>query len=118
MPPSRAVNTTRKRLLGAVVVIEHRGLVDVSTRQLADFALVRAMAPIEPRSAPAPSSSVLSLFDGGLRPADAPQSLTWWDLAFLKALFATRSDTVASIQADEIRSRMRAEMARMVDGRQ
>jgi hypothetical protein len=118
MPPSRIVSTTRKRLLGAVVVIEQRGLVDISTRQLADYALVRAMAPIEPRSGSAPSSSVLSLFDGGLRPADAPQSLTWWDLAFLKALFATRSDTVASIQGDEIRSRMRAEMAKLLSARQ
>jgi len=112
VPPSRLVNTTRKRLLGAVVVFEQRGLVDVSTRQLADFALVRAVTPIEPRERAAPSSSVLSLFEGGLRPTDAPQSLTWWDLAFLKALSATRSDIVADLQRNEIRDKMLREMAK------
>jgi len=111
VPPSRLVNTTRKRLLGSVVVVEQRGLLDVSTRQLADFALVRGVTPIEPRGRSAPSSSVLSLFDGGLRPIDAPQSVTWWDLAFLKALSATRSDIVADLQRDEIRDKMLREMA-------
>lgn len=111
--PSRVVNTTRKRLLGAVVVFEQRGLVDVSTRQLADFALVRAVTPIEPRERAAPTSSVLSLFDGGLSPIDAPQSLTWWDLAFLKALTVTRSDVDGSTQRDEIRNRMLAAMSKI-----
>ena len=110
-PPSRLLNTTRKRLLGAVVVVEQHGLVDVSTRQLADFALVRGVTPIEPRGRAAPSSSVLSLFDGGLRPTDAPQGLTYWDLAFLKALSATRSDIVTDLQRNEIRNKMLREMA-------
>ena len=54
---------------------------------------------------------MLSLFDGGLRPTDAPQGLTYWDLAFLKALSATRSDIVADLQRNEIRNKMLREMA-------
>jgi hypothetical protein len=113
LPPSRIRSATRKRLIGSIIVVEQRGLVDVSTRQLADFALLRAMAPIPPRQLAAPTASVLSLFDSGLKPADAPQSVTWWDLAFLKALFATRSDLATNLQRHEIRDRMIAEMAKV-----
>jgi hypothetical protein len=112
VPPSRLVNTTRKRLLGAVIVIEQKGLVQVDTRQLADFALMRSLTPLEPRERAAPATSILSLFDGGLKPADAPQSVTAWDLAFLKALAATRSDLVANLQRDEIRNRMLQEVSK------
>jgi hypothetical protein len=112
VPPSRLVNTTRKRILGAVIVVEQKGLLGVDTRQLADFTLMRALTPIEPRERPAPGSSILSLFDGGLSPTDAPQSVTAWDLAFLKALSATRSDIVANLQRDEIRNRMLQEVAK------
>lgn len=113
VPPSRVVQTTRKRIIGGVVVIEQRGLVNVTTRQLADYALVRLLAPMEPRERTPPDSSVLSLFNQGVRPEDAPQSLTWWDLAFLKALSDTRSDVVADVQRHEIRDRMLREMAKV-----
>lgn len=113
VPPSRVVQTTRKRIIGGVVVIEQRGLVNVTTRQLADYALVRLLAPMEARERTPPDSSVLSLFNRGVRPEDAPQSLTWWDLAFLKALFDTRNDIVADVQRHEIRDKMLQEMAKV-----
>jgi hypothetical protein len=113
VPPSRIVETTRKRIIGGVVVLEQRGLVNVTTRQLADYALVRLLAPMEPKEETPPDSSVLSLFNRGVRPEDAPQSLTWWDLAFLKALFDTRSDVIADIQRHEIRDKMLQEMAKI-----
>jgi len=113
IPPSRLRTGTRSRILGAIVVVEQRGLIRVSTRQLADFALVRALAPIQPRSGQPPDSSVLSLFNPGVRPEDAPQSLTWWDLALLKALASTRSDALADIQRHEIRDHIVEEMAKV-----
>lgn len=113
IPPSRVVQTTRKRIIGAVVVIEQRGLVNVTTRQVADYALVRLLAPMEAKERTPPVSSVLSLFNLGVRPEDAPQSLTWWDLAFLKALSDTRGDVVADVQRHEIRDRMLQEMAKV-----
>jgi hypothetical protein len=56
---------------------------------------------------------VLSRFNQGVRPEDAPQSLTWWDLAFLKALSGTRSDVIADVQRHEIRDKMLREMAKV-----
>ncbi len=113
IPPSRLRSSTRSRILGAIVVVEQRGLVQVSTRQLADFALVRALAPIQQKTSQAPDTSVLSLFNEGVRPEDAPQSLTWWDLALLKALATTRSDSLAEIQRHEIRDHIIKEMAKV-----
>jgi hypothetical protein len=113
VPPSRTTATTRKRILAGIVVLERRGLLNVSTRQLADYSLVRLLAPIENKERTPPDSSVLSLFNDGIRPEDAPQSLTWWDLAFLEALFDTRSDTVAAVQRDEIKSKMLQEIAKL-----
>lgn len=115
VPPSRTIATTRKRLLAGIVVLEQRGLVGVNTRQLADYAIVRLLSPIQRSERPAPSSSVLSLFNDGVQPADAPQSLTWWDLAYLKALVDTRSDTMADVQRHEIRDKIVKEMAKVRD---
>ena len=112
-PPSRIRTTTRGRLLGAVVIVEARGLPDVTTRQLADFALVRGLAPTQLKEKAAPPSSVMSLFNQGVRPADAPQSLTWWDLAFLKALFDTPGDSTSFAQRNAIRDKMIKEFAKI-----
>jgi hypothetical protein len=113
VPPSRITDTTRKRILAGMVVLEQRGLVNVTTRQLADYALVRLLAPIETKDRSAPDSSVLSLFNPGVDPTIAPQSVTWCDLAFLKALSSTRSDVVAHVQRHEIRDKMLSEMAKL-----
>ena len=108
--PSRITINARTQLLGSVVVIEQNALVDVTTAQLADFALVRGLTPIDPNEQAAPRSSVLSLFNPGLTPTDAPQTVTWWDLAFLKALAGTNSDRIANVQRHEIRDKMLQEM--------
>jgi hypothetical protein len=113
IPPSRLRSGTRSRILGAIIVVEQRGLVRVTTRQLADFALVRALAPIQARIGRPPDTSVLSLFNTGVRPEDAPQSLTWWDLALLKALASTPSDALADIQKHEIRDHIVEEMTKV-----
>jgi hypothetical protein len=113
LPPSRITSTTRKRIIGGVVVMEQRGLVNVTTRQLADYALVRLLAPIQSRERTPSNASVLSLFNAGVRPEDAPQSVTWWDLAFLRALADTRSDTQSGVQRDEIRQKMLSEVAKL-----
>lgn len=113
VPPSRVVTTTRKRLLAGIVVLEQSGLVGVTTRQLADYAVMRLLTTIQTKERPAPASSVLSLFNDGVKPDAAPESLTWWDLAFLKALRDTRSDQVADAQRDEIRTEIVKEMAKL-----
>jgi hypothetical protein len=111
--PSRLRNTTKLRVLASVVLVEIDALANVTTRQLADFALVRAMAPSTAAREEPPTSSILGLFNAGVTPEYGPQSVTWWDLAFLKALVNTRSDAYANIQKSEIRNHMVGEMSKV-----
>jgi len=88
------------------VIVETKALRDVTTRQLADFALVRGLMPADVSDRPPSSASILSLFNPGVTPEGGPQSLTRWDLGFLRALGSVRSDSYASLQRDEIREAM------------
>jgi hypothetical protein len=105
-PPSRLRANAKPQILASIVTVETKALNDVTSRQLADFALVRAMLPLEDRDGNAPASSILSLFNPGVTPEGGPQSVTWLDIAFLKALASTRSDIYADIQKSEIREQM------------
>jgi hypothetical protein len=116
--PSRLRTTTKPRVLSSVVIIETGALHNVTTRQLADFAFVRAMTPNAARQEAAPSSSILGLFNPGITPEGGPQSVTWWDVAFLKSLTNTRSDSNANIQQDEIREQMIREVKKQPAGQQ
>ena len=107
---SRLRSVIKPRVLASVVIVETGALNDVSTRQLADFALVRAMIPTVDKDEQTPGSSILALFNAGLTPETAPQSVTWWDVAFLKSLTNTRSDHFANVQKNEIRHQMVKEM--------
>ena len=104
--PSRTRAQVKPRVLASVVIVETGALANVSTRQLADFALVRAMIPTEQRESDAPASSILGLFDRGTAAVDGPQSVTWWDLAFLKSMASTRSDHYANVQRNEMEHQM------------
>lgn len=101
--PSRLRNTVKPRVVTSIVIVESSALDNVTTGQLADFAFVKAMLPIETREREAPTSSILSLFNPGVAPASGPQSVTWWDVAFLKSLTSTKSDKGADLQKSEIR---------------
>jgi hypothetical protein len=111
-PLSRLRGTTKPRTLGALVIVETRALRNVSTRQLADFALVRGLMPADQSDKDPPSSSVLSLFNAGVTAESGPQSLTWWDLAFLKSLRLVPDDEYASVQRRAIREQMLKEIAK------
>jgi len=63
-----------------------------------------------------PRSTVLSLFNAGVTAESGPQSLTWWDLAFLKSLNLVRDDQYASAQRAAIRDQMLKEIAKVPSG--
>ena len=44
-------------------------------------------------------------------PADAPPSLTWWDFAFLQALYRMRMTSTATYQRGEIEAGMKRILA-------
>lgn len=102
----RLRSTTRDDFDHAVIVIDVTRTGVLRFPALADYVAMVALAQIEPGSETAGVSSVLNLFrdrDAGLVPAE---SLTEWDLAYLKGLYAARRDVErgATQQQDVIRS--------------
>jgi hypothetical protein len=104
--PSRLRANTKPHVLVSLVIVENGALRGATARQLADFAFVRGVTPIVNGRSDPPSSSILGLFNDGVTPESGPQSLTWWDVAFLKSLVDTRSDALANVQRNEIRNQM------------
>lgn len=112
--PSRIVELTKPHFVSSVVVVESQALDRVSTRQLADYAVMHALAPVDAtREEQLPARSILSLFEPGSAPETAPQSVTWWDFAFLKSLYATDNSYSASAQRRAIGREMQKQLAKV-----
>lgn len=109
----RLQQPTVPQFLVSVVVVEARALDGVSTMQLADYATMRALAPISWRTSSTPSRSILSLFDPARAPAEQPASVTWWDVAMLKSLYGTSNSVPADIQRSAIAAAMKREIDRV-----
>jgi hypothetical protein len=120
---SRLKKATQAGFLVSVLIVEKQALAHMTTRQFADYAAMRTLAPIDPlnsRHALAgnpnvdlPAPSILSLFDKGLSPVEAPPSVTWWDFAFLRALYEIQMDKIAIFQRSEIQGRMTRYLAKV-----
>ena len=120
---SRLTKSTQAGFLVSVLVVERSALAQMTTRQFADYAAMRTLAPIDPlsfrhalagnRAVDLPAPSILSLFDKNLAPAEAPPSVTWWDFAFLQALYEIRMTKAAIFQRSEIQSRMTKYLAKV-----
>jgi len=120
---SRLTLATQSGFLVSVLVVERKALARMTTRQFADYAAMRTLAPIDPLSprhalagnpnADLPAPSILSLFDKNLPPEQAPPSVTWWDFAFLRALYEIRMNKQAIFQRSEIQSRMAKFLAKV-----
>ena len=116
--PSRISDLTRPYFVSSVVVVEARALDNVSTRQLADYALMHALAPIDStRDADLPARSILGLFEPQSDPETAPQSVSRWDFAFLKSLYATDNKYSASAQRQAIGREMQEQLSGANAGR-
>ena len=120
---SRLKKATQVGFLVSVLIVEKQALARMTTRQVADYAAMRTLAPIDPLSsrhalagnpgANLPAPSILSLFDRGLQPAEAPPSVTWWDFAFLQALYEIQMTKAAIFQRSEIQGRMAKYLAKV-----
>lgn len=100
------------QFLVSVLLVEARALDGVTTIQLADFASMRLLAPISWRTATVPSHSILGLLKGQ-GSGEAPPSVTWWDVAFLKSLYGTSNAVPADVQRSAIAGAMKREMGRV-----
>lgn len=110
--PSRIRELSVPQFLASVVVVEADVARDVTTTQLADYALMRALTGSREID-PAPKQSILNLVNADRTSTEAPLSATWWDVAFLKSLYATTNAVEASVQRDAIARQMAGELSKL-----
>jgi hypothetical protein len=108
---TRLEPAARPAFIAAAVVVERQALPGLSTTQLADYAMMRALARTDPSQLPALAPSILRVVEA---PADSevPLTLTSWDLGFLRGLYASRARGYATAQRGEIGQALDAELRR------
>ncbi len=96
---SRILQPVTQNIAHAVVLVERKAVDGVTAIQLADFAAMRGMLKVKgPDEGLGKMETIMRLFDAGTMPEDHPPSLSQWDLALLRALYAVRSDRTADRQ--------------------
>lgn len=84
-PRTRA--SFRPLAIGAIVLIEQKGLIGLTTTQIADYAAMRAFTTLHPgRLARTDAPTILRLMDSDVGDV-TPRSLTAWDFGFLKGVY-------------------------------
>lgn len=103
--------SSRPHSVSAVLVVDRDLLHGVSTRQLADYAVMRLLTNVdEKKMAALKVDSILGLFGEMPAPAPRPASVTWWDFHFLKALYSTSNVHTAGAQRSAIARRLEKDM--------
>jgi hypothetical protein len=103
---SRMTPAARPQLLGAVVIVEQEALIGMTATQLADYAAMRTLAATDPARLPAGApQTILTILDAP-DSAEVPLSMTQWDVAFLKALYAAPTGLYAGAERSAIRKQM------------
>ena len=111
---SRISEQTKVKFVASLIMFEASALDGVTTRQLADYAAMRTFAATDPGSTGRlPASSILELFQPGASPAEAPASVTWWDFAFLKSLYASTTAVTATAQRREMKHIVAKELSKV-----
>jgi len=100
----------RPTFIAAAVVVEQHALEGLSTIQLADYALMRALARIDPRRLPnASPRSILGVLEAPMD-SEVPVTITRWDLGFLRGLYGSQANLYAPAHRAEISRRVAAEL--------
>lgn len=108
---SRIKKTVKQQITRSFLLIEKDALVGLTTVQIADFAAMRSLIESgQSTNSDTPSYSILSLFDEGNGPGDAPESVSELDLALLSSLYNSPSDVSASMQSSAMIHKMNKEL--------
>jgi len=112
-PPVNEVGRMSRLELGirtdielSVVLVERSALADLDSVALADYATMRLLAYTEPPSDDGPVSTVLSLFQPGDVGELAPQRMTAFDRAYLRAIYRSSPTRPARIALGNISGMM------------
>jgi hypothetical protein len=93
---------------GVVAVVDVGKVSGVSVAQLSDYIALTGLAQVNPDAHPIGADSIITLFDG--TPSEAPASLSAWDQAFLRALYASEQENL--MQRAQIAARMVKDVSR------
>ena len=107
---SRLMPSAQPHFVSGVVVINRSALGGLTITQLADYGAMRLYGQTEPGKLPSTSPPTILKVIGAPMGSAIPQSLTQWDLGFLKSLYATDGLQFATVQRAAIRQRLRKEL--------
>ena len=100
--PSRVKGATIPAFVASMVVIDRHFAAGLSVTQLADYAAMRTFADTTPaKAAGVRAPSILTILDEAPDKL-VPVTLTHWDLAFLKSLYATSNAYYAAYQRGDM----------------
>ena len=109
---SRVRSGTMPAFVTSMVVVELSALKGLSVTQVADYAAMRAFADTDPlgaRNAGAPT--ILTILEAR-DDQSIPLTLTQWDLAYLKSLYATSNAYYASYQRGDMAHELTKELSK------
>ena len=110
--PSRIRSVTEPTFLVSVVAIDLKAAGGLTTTELADYATMRTFASTDPeRIVRTGAPTILGVL---AQPDDKPLpvTLTYWDLAFLKSLYATDNAYYARYQRSDMERVIQEELER------
>jgi hypothetical protein len=103
---SRITMPTRPQVAAGVVAIETESIYGLSTRQIADYAVMRTLLGSDPTALAATDvPTILKLFDTPASQA-SPSEATHWDIEALRAAYASRTGLRAPAERSEVRQRL------------
>jgi hypothetical protein len=107
---SRLKNPIRRGFDASAVVVETAALEGLTATQLADYAMMRLFAELDPARLPAPAPvTILNVLTAPPGTA-VPITLTQWDLGLLRGLYASSPDLHTTSQRSEIAREVRKEL--------
>lgn len=107
---SRLAAASRPIFMASVVVIDLDALAGLTPVQVADYAAMRAFVRADPaRAASSRAPTILTALDAPMGTAVA-QTLTSWDLSYLRGYYGSQKLQAASRQRAEIQRRMKKDL--------
>lgn len=106
--PSRILRSTRVDLGATFIILDAARLEGLNLQQISGFVSMLALAQLDTREPVEPNRSILNLFHNAEAP---PDDLTPWDIAYLRALYASDNRRSASAQRGQMARMMREDLA-------
>lgn len=108
--PSLLNASARPVLRGSVVVIEQEATVGLTTTQVADYAAMRAFARLNPARLSKGNAPTILRALGAPMGSEVPNSMTRWDLSYLKGLYASGAYQHAQRQRTSIARQIKRDL--------